>query len=149
MVRILSKLTAVLLAALLLAAAFPTLADHVDCDFIQSDPEDQEACGQRNEPDDRINPGSVEAAIYCTNLGVKIIDIDVRGAAIDSFIVPYEDIDAIGIPEVNTLIEDHQGFRLYRLTTGELQLNAPPNWMNSGEYVFIWDGCDQSAALEP
>lgn len=149
MVRILSKLTAVLLAALLLAAAFPTLADPVDCNFIQSDPQDQETCGQRGEPDARINPGSMEAAIYCTNVGVKIIDIDVRGAATDSFIVPYEDIDAIGIPEVNTLIEDHRGFRLYRLTTGELQLNAPPNWMNSGEYVLIWAGCERPVTLQP
>jgi hypothetical protein len=138
-----------LLVALVLATAFPVLADHVNCDFIQSDPEDQEACGQTNEPDDRINPGAVEAAIYCTDLGVKIIDIDVRGAAIGSFIVPYDDIDAIGIPEVNTLIAEHRGFRLYRLTTGELQLNAPPNWLSSGEYVFIWDGCGDPATLEP
>jgi hypothetical protein len=91
----------------------------------------------------------VEAAIYCTTAGVKIIDIDVRGAAVGSFIVPYADIDAIGIPEVNTLIAEHRGFRLYRLTTGELQLNAPPNWLSSGEYVFIWTGCDEAATLEP
>lgn len=147
MARTFSKLTVVLMAALLLAATLPALAE-VDCNFIQSDPEDREACEQGN-PDGRVNPGAVEAAIYCTTQGVKIIDIDIRGVATWSFLVPYDDIDEIGISEENTLIRERRGFRLYRLTTGELQLNAPPNWRNSGEYVFIWDGCDQSSTLQP
>ncbi len=146
MVRTLSTLKVVLLTALLLAPALPVLAE-VDCNFIQRDPEDQEVCDQ-TEPDDRVNPGAVEAAIYCTSVGVKIIDLDIRGAAAGSLVVPYEDIDEVGIPEVNTLIKEQRGFRLYRLTTGELQLNAPPNWRNSGEYVFIWDGCDRSTTSE-
>ncbi len=142
-----ARTSSIIMAALLLAAAWPALAE-VDCNFIQNDPEGRQACDQ-GEPDDRINPGAVEAAIYCTTDGVKIIDIDVRGVATDSFIVPYEAIDAIGVPEVNTLIQEHRGFRLYRLTTGELQLNAPPNWLGSGEYVFIWDGCDRATTLQP
>ena len=127
------------LMVVLLAASLPVVAADTDC---------VEDCNDVG-PDGLVNPGAVEAAIYCTTKGVKIIDIDIRGAATWSFLVPYEDIDEIGIPEVNTLIEAHRGFRLYRLTTGELQLNAPPNWRNSGEYVFIWDGCDQSTTLEP
>jgi len=137
MTRRFNSLIVVFLTALLLAVALPALAD--DC---------QDNCDETG-PDGRINPGAVEAAIYCTTRGVKIIDIDIRGVATDSFLVPYAAIDAVGVPEVNTLIAEHRGFRLYRLTTGELQLNAPPNWLNTGEYVFIWDGCDRSTTLEP
>jgi hypothetical protein len=141
-----NKWIVILLAALLLVAAFPVLADEIDCNFLQDNEEDQEAC-DNIEPDSRVNPGAVEAAIYCTTVGVKIIDIDVRGAATSAFIVSYEDIDAVGVPEVNTLIHEYRGFRLYRLTTGELQLNAPHNWIGSGEYVFTWAGCDRSTTL--
>jgi len=127
MARIFGKLMGVLLV-LILASVLPAMA---------------------GEDDGRVNPGSVEAAIYCTTQGVKIIDIDIRGVATGSFTVSYRAIDAVGIPEVNTLIREHRGFRLYRLTTGELQLNAPANWRNSGEYVFIWNGCDQSTTFQP
>jgi len=31
--------------------------------------------------------------------------------------------------------------RLYRLTTGEFQVNSPPLVAGQDDYVFIWNGC--------
>lgn len=96
---------------------------------------------REGQDDGRINPGAVEASVYCKLDGVVILDIDIRGKAVNEMKVSYDAINEIGIPAENTLIAEQRGFRLYRLTTGELQLNAPGNWSNSGEYVFIWPGC--------
>jgi hypothetical protein len=111
----------------------------------RQDPEDAQilctSICREGQNDGRINPGAVEASIYCKVDGVVILDIDIRGKAVNEFKVSYDQINEIGIPLENTLIAEQKGFRLYRLTTGELQLNAPGNWTNSGEYVFIWPGC--------
>jgi uncharacterized protein YraI len=100
---------------------------------------------ETNDVDTRINPGAAEAAIYCTATGVKIVDLDISGVSTDSFTVPYTAIQAIGVSDENRLIREYRGFRLYRLTTGEWQLNAPPNWRDAGEYIFTWAGCDKAA----
>jgi len=42
-------------------------------------------------------------------------------------------------PAKNTLIKEAKGARLYRLTTGELQLNSPMN--EHSDYVFIFKDC--------
>lgn len=43
-------------------------------------------------------------------------------------------------PEVNTLITEGDGIALYRLTSGELQVNAGP--AGDGKiYVMVFDGC--------
>ena len=46
-------------------------------------------------------------------------------------------------PPTNTVIAQGSDVRLYRLTSGELQINAPPGTSDQLEYVFIWDGCSR------
>ena len=43
-------------------------------------------------------------------------------------------------PTTNTLIEGIPGIALYRLTSGELQVNGPVDWEGK-PYVYIWNGC--------
>jgi hypothetical protein len=48
--------------------------------------------------------------------------------------------DAGDTPEQNTLIKEYYEFALYRLTTGEFQLNVGPDAENK-VFVVIWTGC--------
>ncbi len=44
-------------------------------------------------------------------------------------------------PEINTVIEQYYEYALYRLTTGEFQLNAGPFDEEDKVYVVIFTGC--------
>ncbi|MBL8120374.1 MAG: hypothetical protein JNJ78_22780 [Anaerolineae bacterium] len=44
------------------------------------------------------------------------------------------------LPETNTLIKSYYEFALYKLTTGEYQLNVGPDFENK-VHVIIWTGC--------
>lgn len=97
-------------------------------------------------PDGRINEADNYAAarLYCTEAGVAIWDVDTISRGEFSFLVTFEEIAEVPLnPAENTLIKEHGGFRVYRLTSGELQLNSPPDWEGK-QYVFIWDGCPVS-----
>lgn len=99
-------------------------------------------------PDNRVNSADADpaAAVYCQSDGVAIWDVDTLSRGEFLFLVPFNKIAAIpSHPDVNTLIEEHGGFRLYRLTSGELQLNSPPDWQGK-EYVFTWSGCSAPAS---
>ncbi len=79
------------------------------------------------------------AAIYCKpNGGVEV------WAVIDSvgyFAFTATPTDLSLVPEKpfrNTRIKSGRGVTLYRLTSGELQINAPNG------YVYIWNGCPAS-----
>ena len=105
----------------------------------------KESC--RIQPDNRLNAADADpaAAIYCQADGVSIWDIDTLSRGEFLFLVPYNKIAAVSShPDVNTLIAEHGGFRLYRLTSSELQLNSPPDWQGK-EYVFTWPGCSAPA----
>lgn len=50
-------------------------------------------------------------------------------------------------PETNTLIDSYYEFSLYRLTSGEFQLNVGPDAENK-VFVIIWEGCPASNRRE-
>jgi hypothetical protein len=95
--------------------------------------------------DGRVNNHDLAAggAIYCGEGGaVSIWDIGILGEGNLILAVSPRDIAAVpNPPEVNTLIAEAGGFRLYRLTSGELQVNGPGIYSTDPEYVFIWSGC--------
>jgi hypothetical protein len=103
------------------------------------------ACSTPNDGRVNINDNAAAAAIYCTEYGVSIWDIDDISRGTPSFLVTYDALDAVPQPlEENLLIGENGGFRLYALTSGELQLNSPPDWEGK-EYVFTWPGCERPA----
>lgn len=97
--------------------------------------------------DPRMNPIEYypyqTAAIYCINGRIDIYAIDpiTSNGTLVIRVLPDE-IAAVGIPEINTLLDASPdgNIRLYRLNTGEFQVNAPLNNQRDG-YIFIWDGC--------
>jgi hypothetical protein len=101
-------------------------------------------CPEDQIEDRRINRGGFgELAVYCYDNGLGIYDIDMlsRGDLLIS--LTFEELaEYPADPTMNYLIMDVGGFRLYRLMSGDLQVNSPPNWEGK-EYVFVWDGCPQ------
>lgn len=78
------------------------------------------------EPDDRINPSPVApVAIYCRPEGIEILTIDGQGNGHFAFRATQDQINAVGIPTINTLIAGAGGVALFRLTSGEFQVNVP------------------------
>ena len=164
--RLLLAVCAVAAVALLLATPTvePALAQHPDCYTViyetraTSSPflpgltfirrvsvgrAFDEACSTPNDGRANINDNAAAAAVYCTAYGVSIWDIDDISRGTPSFLVTYDALEAIPQPlDENTLIGENGGFRLYALTSGELQLNSPPDWEGK-EYVFTWPGCER------
>lgn len=100
--------------------------------------------------DGRVNAEdrAAEAAIYCTRYGVEIYDLNNSGRGDFVFRSTWREIAAIPEkPEENMLIEGVPGFALYRLTSGEMQLNGPADWEGK-QYVFIWNGCEAPSTTE-
>jgi hypothetical protein len=94
-----------------------------------------------NFTDGRMNShdGAETAAVYCESDGGVTVYAVVKSVGTLAFKVTKAELDAVPAkPEHNTLIKAGLGMSLYRLTTGELQINAPDN------YVFTWDGCTAS-----
>lgn len=89
------------------------------------------------------------AAIYCDDYGVLIYDLDISGHGSFAFRATWDEINRVPTnPTENTLIEGVPGFALYRLTTGEMQLNGVADSMQppySVPYVFTWEGCTPPA----
>jgi len=93
--------------------------------------------------DGRVNSEDTvaEAAIYCESYGIDVYDLGISGGGSLAMTTTYAEIDAVPRnPAENTLIEGVPGFALYRLTSGELQLNGPADWEGK-QYVYIWNGC--------
>jgi hypothetical protein len=84
--------------------------------------------------DGRLNdndPGQT-AAIYCENKGITVYGF-YHGISFVAFKASTAEINKVPEhPTVNTLIKQGHGIRLYRLTGGQFQINAPDG------YVFIW-----------
>jgi hypothetical protein len=75
--------------------------------------------------DDRLNvDAAAPVAVYCRTDGIHVFSIDRTGRGSLLFIATFNEINAIGIPTVNTLIDASGGVGLYRLTSGEFQLNS-------------------------
>lgn len=99
--------------------------------------------------DNRINSStkdrSAPVAIYCMAEGVGVIVINpVNGQGsngMPDLYVSYDEIESAGVPtESNLLLDSGTGMELWRLTTGEFQLNTyyQQEWKN---WVFVWDKC--------
>jgi hypothetical protein len=79
------------------------------------------------------------AAIYCEADGGVTVWAVINSVGYPDFTVTKAQLDKVPAkPLKNTLIKSRMDIALYRLTTGELQVNAP------GNYVFIWKGCPLS-----
>ena len=81
-------------------------------------------------------------AIYGSPLQVYVID-PASGDGHLALSLSDAEIEAVGVPQENTLLAEAinpftgQPVRLYRLDTGEFQLNT---WAEDGSaYVFVWD----------
>jgi hypothetical protein len=76
-------------------------------------------------PDDRINrEPAAPVAVYCRGDGIHLYSIDRFGHGRLAFIATFNEINAVGIPTANTLIDSGAGIGLYRLTSGEFQVNS-------------------------
>ncbi len=94
--------------------------------------------------DNRINASDLAApvAIYCQTDGVAFWDINSISKGTKAFLVTFDYIDSFPAqPSENTLLVSESGYSFYRLTSGELQLNSPPNWEGKS-YTFIFTGCE-------
>lgn len=75
--------------------------------------------------DDRLNVDAASpVAVYCRDDGIHVFTIDSSGKGHLAFIASFNQINAVGIPTVNTLIASGGGVGLYRLASGEFQVNS-------------------------
>lgn len=100
--------------------------------------------------DDRLDRRwGMPLASYCRNDGFHfyLIDDDSKGNL--RLIVTPEEIAAVPEkPAANTLIaRSAENIRLYRLTTGEFQVNYGPN-ANGDEYGWAWITCEPDAGTD-
>lgn len=101
--------------------------------------------------DGRRNPVVVEpgqaAAVYCLSDGSVDVFRIIDGKGVHAFTATPEEIAAVGSdPAENTIIDAGLEVRLYRLTSGEYQVNAPvldqfTGVQDPNGYHFIWPGC--------
>lgn len=72
------------------------------------------------------------AAIYCKGSEIEVWAVDTDGVGHLAFRATGLEISTVGIPRVNTLIDSGYGIGLYRLTSGEFQVNSarrrPPSY---------------------
>jgi hypothetical protein len=88
--------------------------------------------------DGRVNShdGAETAAVYCNADGSVDVWTVYNSVGYFAFTATKADLAKVSEkPLKNTLIKSRLGVSLYRLTTGELQINS------ANDYVFIWDGC--------
>ena len=88
------------------------------------------------------------AAVYCRADGAIDVYGITNGEGWLAFRATQAEVDSLGIPNQNGLIDRSADgkIRLYRLTTGEFQVNAPlwdtvKGYLPNG-YVFRWNGCE-------
>jgi hypothetical protein len=109
--------------------------------------------------DNRINrQANAYAAIYCDDANQRVTiygihspgaqdlgaDNPQQGSGFPALFVSYADLPAIPTAaQGNQLIDQYENIRLYKLTTGELQVNVGPD-PEGKEYVLIWDNCPSS-----
>ncbi len=116
--------------------------------FSAVTPDAVQACNPCDCPeDDRINcQGIDEYAVYTrtTTSGACYIDVYLinRDDARRAFRATTREIAAVPeLPEENTLIDSYFEIALYRLTSGEFQVNYGPSRQDGKIYELIWTGC--------
>jgi hypothetical protein len=94
--------------------------------------------------DDRINRQAyANVSVYCdaANSRVAIYGIDPDGNGYPALFVNEADLPPTPSEEQgHLLIAEAGSIRLYRMTTGELQVRNGPD-AEGKEYAFVWDGC--------
>lgn len=97
--------------------------------------------------DGRLNraDAAAGAVVYCLpDGGLAVYDVDTlsRGALALS-VSAAEFATFPGVPTENTLVDASStgAIRLYRLTSGELQINSPGIYPSDPEYVFVFNDC--------
>ncbi|MBI1277537.1 MAG: hypothetical protein GC179_05370 [Anaerolineaceae bacterium] len=128
-------------------AGYVKLPDGIEDCLLFSHPSDPDAPNFTDSRVDAYEPWQSVSA-YCEDKMVKVYGIDANANGYFAFAITQEDIDKLGIPKENTLLDSAPSafggdIRLYKLKdTGELQINAPglppESWK---EYVFTWTGC--------
>jgi hypothetical protein len=104
---------------------------------VQFDPGDARL---NRETKDRAAP----VAVYCMDWGIEVRVIDYatsRGIDPPAITALYPAIETLGVPAVNTLLGDHNGVQLYRLTTGEFAVFTHYANETGKPYIFVWDQC--------
>ena len=105
--------------------------------------------------DGRINPegdGLTTAAIYCGDDDeVNVYAIDVE-TGLGNLVIHVTADELAGLPDnptSNLLVASAGNLKLWKLTTGELELVAYPTAAGK-TYTFIWNGCpyDRSSASD-
>jgi hypothetical protein len=92
---------------------------------------------------DQLRQYSPTAALLCHDEGLTVYKIS-SNSQTEAFSLSKEALDRFPEkPASNTLITQEQGIRLYRLTSGELQINAPPSRHEQAEYVFRVTSCSR------
>ncbi len=111
------------------------------------------ACNPCDCPDDdRVNcQGIDEYGVYTrtSSNGSCYIDaylIDAEGRSRRAFRATTTELSTVPeLPEVNTQIESYFEIALYRLTSGEFQVNYGPSRQDGKIYELIWTGCPATA----
>jgi len=102
-----------------------------------------EDCERIRDGRENINDQAAGAAIYCNDYGIDVYDLDISGNGTLSFTADWAEVLSVPrIPAENTLIDGAPGFALYRLTTGEMQLNGVMEFPVGAPYIYIWGGCE-------
>jgi hypothetical protein len=99
--------------------------------------------------DGRLNAydAASSAVIYCIDNDIQVYGVAKDSKGFLSFVVTQDEIETLGVPTENTLIRSGRSgydplIRLYRLSSGEFQINAPDlSGEADKEYTFIWNGC--------
>lgn len=98
-------------------------------------------------PDSRINPHQeAPVAVYCQDDDLVFYAIGADSKGTLALYVPASDLEDTS-PAVNTLIaQADPGISLYRLTSGDLQMNVGPD-TEGKYYVYMWNNCDPDSGV--
>jgi hypothetical protein len=91
--------------------------------------------------DGRINNTVADqpVSIYCNDDGITVYAIFAGKSALAFTVTKAELAKYPEFPAQNTLIKEAKGARLYKLTSGEYQVNRVKE--DKSEYEFRWKGC--------
>jgi hypothetical protein len=95
--------------------------------------------------DHRMNPdAAATSALYCKSGFIDVLWINSESQGVSAFTISLKQIESMGVPTHKNKILIQRKMptgwvRLYRLTSGQLQLVSPGN---DKPYEFIFAGCD-------
>jgi hypothetical protein len=118
-----------------------TNADNLAIDMIET--QRRRLGGPFVPGDDRLNrqPGA-PVAIYCTSLdSIGVYDVDEEGRGIAILDVQAETLYSVpATPQQNTVIQENNGYILWRLPSREYMVETPPD-AEGKIYLFVFNLC--------